>query len=176
MFLKLPKSRNPLVLEHIPLLMDLYEENFFIHEFGKLKTANLIFEIYSPVGRGRSERVMISIVSFDDEYNLRLSSFQEIMEYFAFQFKQIKDIYKGFYSKNILGAPEGYNKIKDLFYSFYQSIPKARAIFNQKISKILTYELSPKGKNNIIEFLQKKFSESGQRIREFTIPYNFKIF
>lgn len=171
-FLQLPNVKIHISFDYIPLLMDLYKEGFFIHEFGELKTANLIFEILNPRARGRINRIMISIISIEKEYNLSLSSFREIMEFFVYKFKNIDNLYKGFYYNSMPETVEKHNEIKDFMYSFYQSLN----IFKQNMSKIFVYGLSPIGKSNIIKFLQEKFSQSRQQIGNIPIDRYYNSF
>ncbi|MHA1292015.1 MAG: hypothetical protein ACTSQJ_05035 [Promethearchaeota archaeon] len=161
-FLKIPKSAKLISIDYIPLLMDLFKEGFFIHEFGDLKTANLIFNIYSPMARGRTELLMFSIISYQEQYNLNLSSFKEIMEFFVYKFRKIKDLYKGFRYKELPNACRVYKEIVDFVYSFYEFIPKDSTIIRQNFSKILVYELSPSGKDSIIKSLQSKLSKNSE--------------
>jgi len=163
-FLKFPDIMPSMYLDRIPLLMDLHKNGFFIHEFSKIKSANLIFDVYSPLARGRKEILMLSLVSINEEYSLSLSSFQEIMLFFVNEFRKIKDIYRGFYYEQIPEAKKEFIEITDFLHSFSQSLPNERAIFKQNISKILTYGLSQSGKINIIKNLQAKFSQSKQTI------------
>ena len=175
LFLKAPNLKTSIHLDHIPLLMDLFKEGFFVYEFGDLKTANLIFEIWSPLARGKKELLMITIGLYQGEYNLNLNSFQEIMEYFAVEFQNIKDLYKGFHHNHIPGGSEKYNEIIDFVLSFYESLPKESEIIKQNLAKILTYGLSQSGKNSIINSLQEKISQSRQGIEAYSMLDRFKL-
>jgi len=150
--------------------MDIYKEGFFIHEYGEFKTANLIFEIKDPLARGRINRIMMSIVSIHEDYNFNLTSFKDIMEFFVGEFKHIPNLYKGFYYDSIQDAAEPFHEIKESMYSFHQSLD----IYKQNMSKITAYSLSPIGKSNIITYLQEKFSQSRQPIREITLNQTHK--
>ena len=153
---ELPSSIN---LEHIPSLMDLYREGFFIAEYQGVKTANLIFDIHSRFARGRKEFLMLSLVNLEGEYNLNLSSFREIMEYFVHEFKNIENLYIGLHCQDVPEADAKYQEILDFMYSFSNSLPDERAIYKQNLAKILTYGLSQSGANNIIKSLQEKISQ-----------------
>ena len=96
LFLKVPESPSPIFLTQIPLLMDFYEKGFFIHEFGELKSFNLIFTIPSPGARGDIETLMISIIFLGEEDEDPII-FQTILDQFVLELKRIKDLYKGFY-------------------------------------------------------------------------------
>ena len=157
-FYSVPELPSYLNLEHIPSLMDLHKEGFFIHEFGNIKTANLIFEIYSRFARGKREMLMLSVVTLDGEYNLNLSSFREIMEFFVKEFKNINELYVGLRHEDIHDAEGKYHEIMQFMHSFSNSLPDERAIYKQVLSKILTYGLSPVGTNTIIKSLQEKIS------------------
>ena len=148
-FLRLPKSPNPCHLEHVPLLMDLYTEGFFVHEMGPLKTANHIFEISSPVARGRKEMVMLSIVSFNEEYNMHMGSFREIIDFFVDRLGDVDDLYKGFYDDSASGK---FKQISVLFSGFHQAYLKQ---LRQERSKILSYGLSQSGRENVKDLLKQ---------------------
>ena len=151
--------------------MDLYEQGFFIHECGELKTANLIFDIKDPIARGRINRLMISIILIEKEYTINLNSFKDIMEFAAHKLKNIDDLYKGFYRESLPEAINYYNEIKDFMYSFHQSLNT----YKQNMAKISIYSLSPTGKNNIIKSLQDKISHPKEQIGALQNTRNYKI-
>lgn len=151
--------------------MDLYDQGFFIHECGELKTANLIFDIKNPIARGRINRLMISIILIEKEYTLNLNSFKEIMEFIAYKLKNIDDLYKGFYCESLPEAIDYYNEIKDFMYSFHQSLNT----YKQNMSKISIYSLSSTGKNNILRSLQERISHPKEQIGALPITRNYKI-
>lgn len=157
--LKAPELRTSIHLDHIPLLMDLYREGFFIHEYGPIRTINLLFEIYSPLARGNVEFIMVSLICFEKQYNL--SSFKEIMEFFVVELQNIPEVYKGFHCESEkFGAKEKYYEIVNLFDSFNQSLPKEKAIIKQNANKIFTYGLSQTGKKNILKCLQENLLQA----------------
>ena len=140
-FFKTPKlARSSIQVENIPLLMDLYKTGFFIHHFGGLKTANLVFDISSPRARGSRDNIMITLVSREEEFSINLESFQEIMEYFAHRFQIIKNIYKGFYyDSKMPGSQEKYGEIVDLLLSLQDFLPSDQEIYTQKVARMFTY-------------------------------------
>ncbi len=158
--LKAPELRTSAILDHIPLLMDLYREGFFIHEYGTIRSINLIFEMPSPMARGKAEILLLSLICFDRQYNL--STFGEVMEFFVNELQNIPDVYKAFHceSNKILGAKEKFYEVANLFYLFNQSLPKKEAIIRQNTNKIYTYGLSDMGKMNIIKGLQKNLLQA----------------
>ncbi len=170
-FLQFPNVNSHIKLDYIPLIMDLYDQGFFIHECSDLKTANLIFDIKDPIARGRINRLMISIILIEKEYPLNLNSFKEIMEFLAHKLKNKDDLYKGFYCETNPEAIDYYNDIKDFMYSFHQSLNT----YKQNISKISIYSLSLTGKNNIIRSLQERISLPKQQIGAMPINRNYKI-
>lgn len=174
-FLKAPEISNPVQLEHVSLLMDLYKEGFFVHEIGDLKTANYIFEIYSPRARGRREILMVSIVSYQEEFNIDLHSFQEILEYFAFQLNSIEDIYQGFHYEEMPDWNNKYTDIIDFVYTFHNSLPSERAIYNQLFSQVLTFKLSPQGRTTILNDLQQKLYTTSNTTNIGNMSEKFKI-
>ena len=151
--------------EHIPLLMDFYSGDFFTHEFGDLKTANLIFSVPNPKARGSVESLMISIITLDDKLQ-KLSSFKEILQVFAREFENIKDVHLGIHknSQEDEVYEEKFKEIENFFNTFYNSLPKEKAVFKSKISRILLFGLPQSGKSSIIKCLQQKiFNKSVQR-------------
>ena len=169
-FLQFPNVNSHINLDYIPLIMDLYDKGFFIHECNDLKTANLIFDIKDPLARGRINRLMISIILIEKEYALNLNSFKEIMEFLALKLNKIDDLYKGFYCESMPEAIDYYNEIKDFMYSFHQSLNT----YKKNVSKISIYSLSPTGKNNIIRSLQEKISHPKEQISALEITRNYK--
>ena len=101
--------------------MDMYEENFFIHITGKIKSANFVFEIANPYSRGKTELLHISIVlDINSEIDLNLA--RELLEGFVNEFIKINEVYKAFYI-DFEGTEEGNEKrseVKELFNSFYR--------------------------------------------------------
>ena len=154
--LKAPELENSTqMLNHIPSLMDLYNEGFFIHEYGGIRSINHIFEISSPLTRGKVELLMISLVCFDDQYNL--NSFKEILDFFIIQFQKIPDVYKAFQhvSKNPTKFNEKSQEILKLFYSFNRSLTKNKTLFTYNTNRSLIYGLSHLGKEYVIKSIQK---------------------
>ena len=75
--------------------MDFYTKGFFIHEFGDLKSANLIFHLPSPRARGNREILMISVITMDQ--TIRMDFYEEVLENFVKLFTMIHDAYQGLY-------------------------------------------------------------------------------
>lgn len=157
-----PDTSNSIYLDHVPLLMDLYKEGFFVHECGDIRTANLIFEIYSCRARGRREILMISIVSTQETFHIDLGSFRDLLVYYALQLRSIPDVYQGFHMDEITEAKDKFTQIMDLTYTFHNSLPTERQIYDQMFSQVLTLQLSPEGKSTILQRLQQKLSHSNQ--------------
>ena len=158
--LKAPELRASIHLDHIPFLMNLDRKGFFIHEYGPIRTINLLFEIHSPLARGSVELTMVSLICFDKQYNL--GSFKEIMECFVIELQNIPEVYKGFHceSEKIFGAKGKFYEIVNLFQSFNQSLPKEKATIRQNANKIFTYGLSQMGKNNLLDKFQKNLMQA----------------
>ena len=154
-FLKIPHTFLNFPLDHIPFLMDLYDKGFFIHEFGVLKTANLIFNINSPISRGSKDTLMISIISYQEELEVQLSSFKEIIEDFLNKLKGIPSLYKGFHYNQISGGINAYKEIKAFTYSFYNDLFKLNILDNRNFSKKIVYELSPSGRKKLFDSIEK---------------------
>ena len=153
--LKYPKSVESVHINHIPKLMDVFEEGFIVYEFGSLKTANFIFETNNPVARGQRDTLMFSVISVNNQYQLNLNSFKEIIEYFVDEIKNISDLYKGLHHEEISGGSKEFKKLKLLINSFYEFLPKENVVFEPKLKKKLTFELSTLGKSDIISQLSK---------------------
>ena len=153
---KYPNIRTDLPLDHVPLLMDLYKEGFFIHEFGEVKTANFIFEVPSPLARGRYEVLMVSIVSIEDQYGLNLSSYRELLEYLANKLSNTPELYKGLHQKEVPGGIEKFNEITNSIISFHETLPDERAIFKQHLSKLISHGLTQLGEGPMIGIQQDR--------------------
>lgn len=125
-FLTAPKSSEIAGIEQIPALMDFYNEGFFIHISGNIKSANLIFEIPNVKVRGYKESLQISIViDINSKINLNLA--KELLKTFAEELSQIEDIYKAFYVTSASDAQDRkkHDELENLFYTFYKSFKPA---------------------------------------------------
>ena len=125
-FLKAPESVKDVDLDVIASMMDVYEDKFFIHISGNIKSASLIFEIPNLYSRGNRELFQISIViDINSEINLNLA--RDLLEGFVNEFKKIEDVYKALYvdSKKYDGATEKFEEVKNLFFNFYKSFKPA---------------------------------------------------
>ncbi len=159
-FLKSPEEEKE-GLYQVPTLMELYEKGFFIHMFAGFKTANMKFSIPSKYGRGKTERLMISIiVDKDEKINASLS--EQLLETFVSELKKIQDAYKGFYldSKMYQGDQNVFNQIKNLFNTFFDTLPKQDIIFERKEAKVLIFGLSLAGKTSIIRCRRKSLTKN----------------
>ncbi|GAG84665.1 unnamed protein product, partial [marine sediment metagenome] len=168
LFLSKPELHSQVFLEQIPPLMDLHisdlheERFFFTYEFSEIKTANLIFTIPSPVARGGQEILMISIIIRNDE-EADLKIFQELLEQFAIELEEIKDVYKGFYKdvKDLKDSHQIYTIIEDLLNSVYNSFPKETILMEPRDIKLLMFDFFKEGKSRIAEIL-REFISKGQ--------------
>jgi hypothetical protein len=153
------KAKTNIYYKKIPILMDLYNKGFFIHEFGMTRTANMIFTVYNPSARGREDRAMLTLLSINEEYNIDLKSLKEIMECLVMNLKKDKNICKAFrYKKQETGLTY-FSKIKDLLFRFYKALPITNFAEKSKLIKIPTYGLSRKDKSNIINFIRNSSLE-----------------
>lgn len=167
LFLHLPEAKPQLPLDHIPLIMDFYEEGFFIHEFGELKSSNLIFTLPSPRTREKSlrgdiTRLMISII-IQDEEDINPKMFQGLLEQFIHDLKEIKDAYKGFYveEKIFEESHQIYTEIKELLVSVYDSFPKETISMKARQINLAMFDFSRDGKSQIANMLGN-FISTGQ--------------
>ncbi len=151
--LKYPKSIESVHVNHIPKLMDVFEAGFIVYEFGDLKSANFVFEVHNPIARGQKDTLMFSIISHNEQYQLNLNSFKDIIEYFVNEIRNISDLYKGLHQDELARGIKEYKKLKKLISSFYNFLPKEDVIFEPKLKKKLTFELSTLGKSAIISQL-----------------------
>ena len=168
LILNIPELHSQIFLEEIPPLMDLHisdlheERFFFTYEFDELKTANLIFTVQSPVARGGQEILMISIIIRNEE-EADLKIFQELLEQFAIELEEIKDVYKGFYkdAKDLKDSYQIYTRIEDLFNSVYHSFPKETILMNPRDLNLVVFDFFKEGKSRVAEIL-KEFISKGQ--------------
>lgn len=155
---KIPKSTiNPHV-EFIPNLMDLENDDFFIHEFKDLKTANYQFKVFNPSTRGMNNMLMLSVYSHDEQCPIDLSSFKEIIIYFAEKLK------KNFIFENITKDEETFNALKKVLYDFHKALAKERVFFEQNYSKKVYYELSSNGKRALLNRLNANFPDPENKV------------
>jgi PAS domain S-box-containing protein len=125
-FLKAPESTNDEDIKVIASMMDVYEEKFYIHITGSIKSANYIFEISNPHSRGEKELLQISIVvDIDSEINLNLA--RELLEGFVKEFNEIEEVYRAFYFEfeAKTEGKEKLNEVKVLFKTFHKSFKPA---------------------------------------------------
>ncbi|MFX1273970.1 MAG: hypothetical protein ACFFBP_02300 [Promethearchaeota archaeon] len=110
-------------LEEILGYIDYHEKGYFIHEFKEIKSANMIFSVKSPIARGSKEKIMISVVLIGDETDPR--RYYHLLELFVKKFKQIKDVYQGFYltEDNNSIAQEYLIKMEKLMFEIYKKFP-----------------------------------------------------
>ena len=173
--LKAPELMNSFHLNHIPLLMDLFKEGFFIHEYSTIRSINLIFEIESPLARGKAELLQVSLICFDKQYDL--SSFNEILATFVSELRNIPDAYKAFHfdTDDSSDCRERFNVVASLFFLFNQSLPKEKEMIEQNTQKFLTYGLTHIGKTNIIRnfrenlTMSRNHTENSSAFKEFTL-------
>ena len=154
--LKAPESLKESDFHYLPALMDLYNEGFFIHTFGNYKSANYIFNIPSEKARGSIEMLLISII-FDINSNINYDLSKELLQSFEKEIQNIEDVHKAFYveSKQYEDATEKFEKVKDLFFTFYNSVPEESIVYKQKDAKILVFGLSYAGKTTLINCLKE---------------------
>ncbi|MFX0083411.1 MAG: PAS domain S-box protein [Candidatus Hodarchaeota archaeon] len=156
--LKAPESLKENDFDSLPALMDLYNEGFFIHTFGNYKSANYIFNIFSKKARGMTEMLLISIV-FDVNNNINYNLSKELLEGFVREFENIEGVYKAFHSNQYEDAMEKLDKVKELFFTFYNSIPEESIMYKHKDAKILVFGLSYAGKTTLINCLKEDMNK-----------------
>jgi len=140
--------------------MDLFKEGFFIHEYGAIRSINLIFEIESKKARGKAELLQLSLICFDKQYDL--SSFSEILATFVSELRNIHNAYRAFHfdTDDSQNCRESFNDVVGLFSLFNQSLPKEKEKIDKITKKYLTFGLSLTGKNNIIRNFQENLTTS----------------
>ena len=159
-FLRAPESIQNRILEQIPPLMNLYDNGFFMHMVGELRSANYIFDIPSEYMRGGQELLLISILSTEGEIDASLS--QEILNKFVGEFKEIEDAYKAFYinSMDYKGDADKLKQVQELFSLFFNSIPEENITLKRSEAKVFVYGLSNAGKTTIIKNLEKSITKN----------------
>jgi small GTP-binding protein len=153
-FLRQPEYLKIEDFATIPLLMNLYREGFFMHEYGGYKSANLIFEIPSKYARGGDEILMISLL---DEADINPELARGSLIRFVDALRKIRDAYKGFYvnSAKFTANPAKFGEIQDLFASFASSIP-AEMHVQPRQSKLFLFGLTKVGKTSIVQALKNQ--------------------
>jgi hypothetical protein len=162
LYLNVPKLHSQVFLEHIPLLMDFYDKGFFIHEFGQIKSYNLIFTVPSPVARGEIETLMISIIIRNEE-DVDPKILQDLLEQFVHELTKIKDVYKGFYKEEKIfeDSHQIYIKIEELLNSVYNSFPKETIFMKVRDINLVMFNYFEEDKSRIVKIL-RKFISKGQ--------------
>lgn len=153
-YMNYPIIPDHLQLDHIPFLMDFYQEGFFVHEFGELKTANRIFTIDNPKARGKEDTLMISVLMLDEHFEP--SSFRDILEIFIDRFSSISNVYKGL-NPSLEEDPDSIQKMQEIdifLQSFFQSLPRERTSIKLRITKIFIYGLPGAGISTLVNHLQ----------------------
>ena len=146
--------------EHIPDLMSLYRQGFFIHEFAGWKSANINFEMPSKYARGKAELLMLSLLIKEGDIDIQLV--KEYFTKFADGLKDVKGAYKAFYleSDKYKGDLKKYMEIKDLFYGFYNSFPDEVSTFKSEPASIFMFGLHKAGKTTLVRSLQNRKLEN----------------
>ncbi len=141
--------------------MDFYEKGFFIHEFGEIKSANLIYTIPDANARGSETVLMISIVLLDEAYNL--NELKRVLDLFSEKFKLVKNICKGLSdeSENDSSESEKMLAIKNLVKSLSFSMPKETHSIKVRDVKVLIYGVPQSGITTIINGLKKFLQTDG---------------
>ena len=158
--LKSPESLNENEFSHLPALMDLYNEGFFIHTFGGYKSANYIFNIPNEEARGSMEMLLISII-FDINSNINNDLSKELLEGFEKEVQNIEEVYKAFYvgMKKYEDAKEKFSQVSDLFYTFCNSIPEESIVYKSEDTKILIFGLLNAGKTTLVNCLKNNMGK-----------------
>ena len=176
LFLKVPENINNNYLKDIPRLMDIHDKGYFIYESGKLRTANLIFQIFNQNARGQKESIMISIALLNDKTDLKI--YELLLKNFSFKFKSIDEIYKGFYVEKVKGKStcEAYEKIKDLTNSLYFAAESYKISLmlpeinlddkdkNEFIREMMS--LSPKEREEVVDNILNRINSEASKERE----------
>lgn len=160
-FLNVPELPSQDFLEQIPRLLDFYEEGFFTYEFGELKTSNLIFSIPSPIARGGEVTLMISIIILNDE-DTDLKTFQETLEQFAHELKEIKDVYKAFHRNdtNSIDNTGTCIKIEELLNSVYRVLPKETISTEKRELNLVMFDFFEEGESQIAQLFRNFISNA----------------
>ena len=147
-------------LDEVPSYMDYHDEGYFIHEYGKIKSANLIFLVPNPLARGGSEIVMISVVLIDENSDPR--NYYTTLEQFVKSIKKIDNIETSFYlnKDNNSGAYCILEKIESLMYSTYNTLPVKPVYIISDGAKVLMLNLNKEDNSTLLEFLDKVQNKS----------------
>ncbi|MFX0144538.1 MAG: hypothetical protein ACFE9C_10710, partial [Candidatus Hodarchaeota archaeon] len=171
-FLNVPNLLSHEVLDEIPRLLDFYQEGFFIYEFKDLRTSNLIFKIPSPIARGREVNLMISIIIINDE-KTDLNIFQETLEQFAHELKQIDEVYKVFESNRInsIDHSELSIKVEELLNSVYSALPESTISTEKKEINLVMFDFFEEGESQLLHHFRNYIS-SAQYAKDQSLELN----
>lgn len=152
LFLKAPKSFKGKNLQKLVSLMDLQQDQLFMHEFNEFKAVNLPFEIESLHSRGKVESLMVSIVLIDEEPKLKV--LKDFLDHFVNALKKIPQIERAFLPNNDRDDAV-FLKLKNFFHGFYESLPKETVFTRERSANIFVFGLDNAGKTTIINRLKK---------------------
>lgn len=147
-------------LDEIPRYMDYHDEGYFIHEYGKIKSANLTFLVANPLARGGSEIVMISVVLIEE--NLDPRNYYASLEQFVENYKKIDNLETGFYlnKDNDCAAHETLEKTEILMNSTYNTLPVKPVYIISDGAKVLMLNLNKEDNSILIDLLNKVQNKS----------------
>ncbi len=163
--------RLEVVLDQLPPLMNLEEEDVFYYDFryefgtrqinlGILKSSNLIFQISSPLARGGYEGMMISHLHMMADPDLEAD--REVLTTFAREFKtKIQDAYEAFHPKKVPTAKEKAAEIKRFMETFHETIPQETALVKHE-AKLLLVGLGGSGKKTLTSRIRELFFDTSQ--------------
>ncbi|OLS14632.1 MAG: ADP-ribosylation factor-like 1 [Promethearchaeota archaeon CR_4] len=156
----LKESFKAEILQNIASHMDVHRENdLFQICYGneKINAINLIFSIHSEWARGMREICMVTLVDVGC-HNL-IDTYRPYLMHFTKLINKIDNGFKGFYVNNVSKLkihPEIRDineKINNLIYDFYDSLPKV--MFGKQKMQLGIFGLHHSGKMTILNRIQK---------------------
>ena len=153
-WLKAPELFDHEYLENIPDLMNLYEDGFFVHVFGGLKSANLIFDLPSSKDRGGVIKMLISIIITEGDINEDLS--RKMIESIKTDLTSISGLYLILGINKAQNDLETYTKAKELILQYHETIPDEIVDLTIPTIKFFVFGATQVGKTTIVQVLQGK--------------------
>ncbi|MHA1734012.1 MAG: ADP-ribosylation factor-like protein [Promethearchaeota archaeon] len=161
--------RLEVVLDQLPPLMNLEEEDVFYYDFryefgtrqinlGILKSSNLIFQVQSPLARGGYEGLMVSHLHLMADPDLEAD--REVLTTFVEEFKEkVKDAYQAFHPKKLPTAADKEAQIKSFIEEFHESIPQETAMVKHE-ARLLLVGLRGSGKKSVTRRIREIFYDT----------------
>ncbi|MBD3186636.1 GTP-binding protein, partial [Candidatus Bathyarchaeota archaeon] len=149
----MPRDMKKEDFQLIPDLMNLYENEFFIHIFGNLQTANLIFDISSMGDRGGVMTFQASIASTKGEINEDIA--RDILEAFQKQVSELTGIQTAIPRRGKPANKQARENLREIMDGVFRSLPGDIVRLHSWDAKVFIFGEASVGKTTILNTLQE---------------------